>query len=353
MFLTVFRTKRYQKATTIYSRSFSILHMQPSAQIICPVYMKQKPIKWSLLLSLALLHTSCTALLFIEKAKPAEVNVTNDQWKVVALNRFNPDLLPFTRDKKTAAFHNGAQHAFSGVLDAILADSTFSLEFADSAAYRIAGSGKKLTPEHVQGIYLTHPHHLLLTLDHFDTYMEPLIVSEEGEDGEVSITAHYTLFTKSSWTLYDSTGTVLDSVILSLDEHYLSRDAISGLLAMVIKPSIGKAGTTINTLASYTGQDYWQRLSPQSVTLARPYYSTKNLQPAASSMAAEDWDKAIVLLKPLAEGQSRKEAARAAYNLAVVYEAIGDLTAAKRWAKIASAKKEKLAMQLLTELERY
>lgn len=203
----------------------------------------------------------------------------------------------------------------------------------------------------MQEIYRKYPHHLLLTLDHFDTYFEQEVERQEDEDGDISKTAHYTLVTKSGWALYDSTGTVLDRITLSQNEPYNSRGVISGLLA--IGPAISKAGPVINSLASETGWRYWQRLAPQQVTYVRYYYSNKEFAPAASQMAATNWKEAITLLMPLTENNRRKTAARAAYNLAVVYEAMGQMEEAKHWATIASQKKETLSLLLLSDLDRY
>jgi len=310
----------------------------------------KNPLFW---LCLALAHTGCTSLLMIDKTKPAEVPVTDAQWKVVALNRFNPDELQFKREKKTAVYSDGAQHAFAGVLDAIDADRTYVLQFADTAAYTLSGSSEALTPAQVQEVYQAHPHHLLLTLNYFDAYMEPMVVDVEDEEGVVSKIADYSLFTKTTWTLYDSTGAVLDHEVLSRDELYTSRSVLNGLMAVLIKPAISNAGTSINALAAQTGIDYWQRLSPQPVTMARPYYAHKAFAPAAAQMAAGNWAAAITLLMPLAESDNNKEAGKAAYNLAVVCEAKGDLEAAKRWAKTAAGKKNKLALNLLSDLQNW
>jgi TPR repeat protein len=313
--------------------------------------MKHRALANSFLLYMLLTLFGCTSHLYFDRSLPAEVAVTDEQWKVVALNRYNPDLLPYKREKKVDVYHKGALAAFAGALDAIDADVTYQLVTVDSAAYASFGSQQDLTPAQVKAIYAEHPHHLLLSLDHFDAFFEQDVEQVEDGDGDILKIAHYTLVTKSSWTLYDSTGAVLDRVELSSDALYNSRNVISGLLA--IGPAISNAGTVITPLAYDTGLDYWQRLSPQHISVVRAYYSSKNLQSAASSMAAADWDKAIAVLKPLAEGQSKKESARAAYNLAVIYEAKGDLPEARRWAKIASDKKDKLAMQLLPELEQY
>ncbi|WP_162054788.1 DUF6340 family protein [Pontibacter pamirensis] len=306
---------------------------------------------WCLWLVILLTQASCVSQLFIERTLPAEVPVTANQWKVVVLNRYNADLLPYKREKKVDVYADGAMHAFAGVLDAIDSDMTYSIVATDTAAYTTYGSGTVLSTTQVQHIYYKHPHHLLLTLDIFDTYMEQEVERVQEEDGDVTKTAYYTLFSKSSWTLYDSTGIVLDRVSLKRDELYDSRGVISGLLA--VGPAISNAGPVVNDLAYQTGMDYWQRLSPQSVSFIRPYYSNKAFAPAASQMAAGNWTEAITLLKPLTEIQKKKEAAKAAYNLAVVYEAMGQIEEAKYWANIASGKNNKFALLLLSDLDLY
>ncbi|MDX5423162.1 MAG: DUF6340 family protein [Hymenobacteraceae bacterium] len=302
-------------------------------------------------LLLALSQVSCTSVLFIESTQPPEVEIAHEQWKVVAINRYNPELLTFKREKKVEVYAEGAREAFTGALDAILLDDTYRLIAADTTTYLAQTPEEPLNPEQVRAIYQKHPHHLLLSLDGFDTFFDQETVHARDTDGHVSKTAHYTLVTKTSWTLFDSTGTVLDQVTLYNEELYNSRAVLSGLLA--IGPSMANAGPEVNRLAWYTGNDYWKRLSPTPVSIIRSYYSNKTMQPAAERMAAGNWANAIQLLRPMTESGSKKEARRAAYNLAVVYEAMGNIREAKVWARYAQERGDRLATYLLPDLENY
>ncbi|MBC5994411.1 DUF6340 family protein [Pontibacter cellulosilyticus] len=311
----------------------------------------QNVIKLLLCCAALMLH-SCTSVLFINTTLPPEVPITNEQWKVVAINRFNPELLSINREKKVDVFALGASEAFYGATEAILKDPTFSLAAIDTTGdYTAQAAGQRLTKEQVQSIHRQYPHHLILTLDNLDAFFEQETVREKDSDGTVTKTAHYTLHTRTSWTLYDSTGTVLDQAVLSRAELYNSRGVLSGLLA--IGPSMGNAGPVVNKLAWHTGQDYWRRLNPKQINFERLYYSGKDLMPAAHNMAASNWDEAISILTPIAESGSRKNAAKAAYNLAVVHEAKGDIIGAKQWAKQAADKGNKLALILLPQLGKY
>ncbi|WP_276495670.1 DUF6340 family protein [Pontibacter litorisediminis] len=311
------------------------------------------PKKIILLLYGALASTlvSCTSVLFVDATKPPAVAVTNEQWKVAVINRFNPALLDFNQEKKVEVFADGANHAFLGAIDAVLQEDTYDLVFTDSISYRTPTFNGKLSPVQVQELYMQQPHHLLLSLEHFDTYFKQETVREEEEDGSVSKTAFYDLAVASTWVLYDSTGQVLDRFILAEEAPYQSRTVLSGLLA--IGPSMGNAGAAVNDLAWRTGNRYWSRLSPQPVSFARPYYSSQSFFAASTAMATGNWENALALLEPLTQSSNKKEAARASYNMAVVYEAMGDIAQAKYWAKEAMSRKEKLAAILLPELEKY
>ncbi|MDX5419448.1 MAG: tetratricopeptide repeat protein [Hymenobacteraceae bacterium] len=295
---------------------------------------------------------SCTSILYINTTLPPEVAVTNEQWKVVTLNRVNPELLPYSREKKLDVFMQAANEAHDGVTEAILQDPTFSLVAADTSTQFIqAAPNQQLTPEQVQAIYSQHPHHLILALEQFDSFFDKEVVREKDGDGSVTKTAHYTLVTRTSWTLYDSTGAVLDMATLSRNEPYDSRGVLSGLLA--IGPSISNAGSVINNLAWHTGMDYWERLHPKQMHFERLYYSNKEFSSAAFKMAASEWEEAVALLTPIAQSTKRKNAAKAAYNLAIVHEAKGDIAEAKKWARQAAEKGNKMALLLLPDLEKY
>ena len=315
----------------------------------CILQTMKKYLLW-LFLFCGYLQLSCTSELHINTTIPAEVPVATDQWKVVAINRYNPDFLPEDQEKIAELYANGAQEAFYGAIDAILEDSTYYLVHADSLNLRMQAPGDTLGPRQLREIYQKYPHHLLLSLDNFDISMEEDRVMIENSDGSSSTTANYFLVTRSSWTLFDSTGTVLDKVTLMQEEPYKSRPVFFGILA--IGPSLNKATPVINRLAWLTGYDYWRRLSPQPTTFVRPYYTMGKLKEASAAMAVKDWKTAITLLEPIAEGK-QQVASKAAYNLAVVYEAMGRIDTAKRWASFASLKRNKLAPFLLAELENY
>ncbi len=84
---------------------------------------------------------------------------------------------------------------------------------------------------------------------------------------------------------------------------------------------------------------YGERISPTWFRVTRDYFrkgkGDPDLAAGARMMESNDWDRAIELLTRATEARHRKTRGRAAHNLAVVYEILGDLDQAKEWATTA------------------
>ncbi|WP_242928404.1 DUF6340 family protein [Pontibacter vulgaris] len=308
--------------------------------------MRKLLLKTGLYFILTALLFSCTSQLIVETTKPPVVTVLPEQWKVVVLNNFDAKLLSTKKDSKVETYRQGALAAFDGVVNAVIDDSTFVLVHADSAFRGSAStSWNVLNREQILQLYKAHPYHLLVVLDNFETFFEQEI--ERSDEGNK--TAHYTLNTHTGWTLYDSTGIALDQVILTNNTLYNSRSVISGLLA--VGPSLTNATPTIESLAYETGQSYWQRFYPQRTYYSRIVYAPQAFVDGVTYMHQQNWDKAIAVFKPFTSNKNRRLAGKAAYNLAIIYEALGNVTEAKKWADEAAERKNPMAPYLVQHLK--
>jgi len=87
------------------------------------------------------------------------------------------------------------------------------------------------------------------------------------------------------------------------------------------------------------GMIYGRRISPSYYTIEREYYRRAkkdlNLAEGARMMEANNWDAAIDALQRAMESNKMKVKGRAAHNLAIVYEILGDYPQAKIWAQDA------------------
>lgn len=84
---------------------------------------------------------------------------------------------------------------------------------------------------------------------------------------------------------------------------------------------------------------YGRRLSPEWIYASRDYFKrgkgNYDLAEGARMMQLNDWDRAISALERALQSVKRKARGRAAHNLAVVYEILGDLPKAKEWTTVA------------------
>ncbi len=95
--------------------------------------------------------------------------------------------------------------------------------------------------------------------------------------------------------------------------------------------------------ASYrAGVNYAQRITPSWYRAERKYYKRSKKDPymaeGARMMEVNDWDAAISALNKAMESKHMKTRGRAAHNLAVVYEILGDTDQALNWAQAAWGK---------------
>ncbi len=95
----------------------------------------------------------------------------------------------------------------------------------------------------------------------------------------------------------------------------------------------------INNASHAAGMSYGRRITPTWFRVGREYFKKSkgdyNFEEGARMMELNDWDKAIAALTKATETGHMKTRGRAAHNLAVVYEILGDLPTAKEWTTVA------------------
>nr|WP_255486721.1 DUF6340 family protein [Mucilaginibacter sp. SP1R1] len=113
-----------------------------------------------------------------------------------------------------------------------------------------------------------------------------------------------------------------------------------------------RAGFSINNVARNAGLDALKDYLPYTITNYRPLYNeTDELKASVVQILAGKFDIAYKILNPLIDGKDPKLAGKAAYNLAVVYEAQGDIDEALDLAKLSNQKMQsEYATTLIAEL---
>jgi len=127
-----------------------------------------------------------------------------------------------------------------------------------------------------------------------------------------------------------------------MDEYMFAHDMgwkSEGPALLAALNTINVKNDAINNASWEAGMSYGQRLTPARYRISRDYFkkggSNTDLETGARMMQLNDWDKAIADLEKATETGNRKARGRAAHNLAVVYEILGDLETAKEWTTVS------------------
>jgi tetratricopeptide (TPR) repeat protein len=189
-------------------------------------------------------------------------------------------------------------------------------------------------------LYTTYQPHLILTLDKFEANFGRDAATYEDEYGFRSRTTNFDLIVASTWSLYDSTGAVVDRAIMQQEDFYDVR-------AVALSAALTTAGPVINRLAVETGYRFWDRLYPQPILLVRQVHQGRALNDAVFMLQTQQFQQAINVLLPIAQDASARQSTKAAHNLAVAYEAAGNYEQAINWARQAESRGDRLAENLI------
>jgi hypothetical protein len=129
----------------------------------------------------------------------------------------------------------------------------------------------------------------------------------------------------------------------SIEDEYMFSHAMNwssgGPAILAAINAVKVKNDAINSASRGAGLSYGQRITPTWYRVSRDYFKkgggSADLAAGARMMQLNDWDKAIADLLKATETGKTKARGRAAHNLAVVYEILGDLPAAKEWTTVS------------------
>ena len=303
--------------------------------LICKFAKNLKAMKSRLLSLLFVLftfmNTGCLSYLQIQKTRPPEITLNDDERSLQFVNFYDYNRLDFDNEERTMVYISGVNQLIEGIKRTFGQNPDFVL-FADDSLVR--GKARvnfedPLAPDSVKFFCSKNRTDMLLALEAYDIYYDKDIVVNEDEDGKKSKTADYYLVVRPGLTLYDKNGNIINSSLLYAEEYIDSRSVI--LLDIAIRPSYAKRKEEIDRMSFDLGTDYINKFYPTDYLESRSFYTGKNFKPIIPYMQQHNWQQAIDMLLPLAASSDPKEARRAAKNLAVAYEGKGDMESAEKW----------------------
>ncbi|MCR8668508.1 tetratricopeptide repeat protein [Aestuariibaculum sp. M13] len=234
-----------------------------------------------------------------------------------------------------------SDEAMKGVYDGIQNKSHIQIIMPDTL--RLYGTGTRLTPEllpwdKVSEICEKSNADVLLVLENFDSNSDLIrsamvdqvnaVITTGKPSARIPTGARVNV--RSYWRLYDPyTKTIIDQF---QQTHYMNFDLVNGVAP------INALGET----AYAAGFDYINRFLPSYYRVKRDMYKKgkgrdKDLFGAGwRSAEVAKWNDAIAAWKRIVDENPRsKSAGRAAHNIAVSYEVLGDTDLALQWAQRA------------------
>jgi hypothetical protein len=240
-----------------------------------------------------------------------------DTTVIVLINRF--DLAKFKISKELVAWRKSAYAAIDGAAKNLYGLGRVKvINLADSATMAVDTSSTR---------FLTSRYHAdyVLTLDNFSAWVY-LMTGENNSNNYMlaRATLSFTIFDRSNKSLKKLPGSgdaTQGSNFIGIIPSLLSKPTLHGNQELV---DIAAANAAGNALQEYL---------PHTVTHQRVLYDQKELDPAVRLILTGHYDEACNLLKPLLESENVKLASKAAYDLAVVYEAQGNVDGAMDMAR--------------------
>jgi hypothetical protein len=134
---------------------------------------------------------------------------------------------------------------------------------------------------------------------------------------------------------YPATKTIVDELKIN---HRIDVGANTTSIAGAVNTILDKTDA-INRTSYESGRIYGDRISPSFYTVTREFFDkpkkNQNLRAGVHKSQVADWKGAIESWTKALDDRKSKVRRRAAYNIAVGYEVLGDLQKAKEWASKA------------------
>ena len=231
-----------------------------------------------------------------------------------------------------------SDEAIKGIFDGIQNRGHFRVVIPSQT--RLEGTGTRLTPEildwnMVSEICTATEADVLLVLETFDSNSDFVLntameqVSSVLQTGKTSgrIPTRARVNVKSYWRLYDpASKTIIDQF---QQTHLMDFDLLNGALPFSALPET----------AYDAGLQYSSRFFPSFYRVRRDMYKKgkgrdKHLFDAGwRRTEVANWKEAIEIWTEIANNPSSKSAGRAAYNIAVAHEVLGNTDLALEWAQ--------------------
>jgi hypothetical protein len=304
-----------------------------------------KNINLKFLVLAAILVVCCSADITFQVMSPAFINLPNNINTIAIIDRSLPDdeAVSFVEGGLTGEGFGqdklGTQTTLKGLEDMLRNSVKYNIVRTNVAMVGqdplSAAFPDPILWSEIEKICKEYNAEAVIAIEKYDSDFIP--TGGSLGQGGTGISVRGVASVKIGFRLYDlASKSILDEYLFS---HSMNWDAGGGnILEAVV--SFAQKNEAIRQVSYDAGFVYGKRISPSWYYITRQYFrhakGDDNFAAGARWMEANDWDKAIESLNlALENGRHRKVKGRAAHNLAVVYEILGDLEKSREYAQMA------------------
>ena len=246
---------------------------------------------------------------------------SKDSTTIVIINQFDVNGLHLNNKKKLSAILAGAYTAINTAKSQLTQLPRMRvINLVDSAEMKINTDSIKLIAKKYKATYV-------LSLKNFtaEIAMDEPGYSSTFYDTNVSV----------SFFMYESNGIYykkLNGIAADPKPDKLSE---SLLASISVNPGLGANKKAITSTAAHAAQNALWEYFPYKIVHKRPLYTDKFLMPAVQQILAQNFEKADTLLRPFLQDKVKERKSKAAYNLAVAFEARGYIEDAIDFARLS------------------
>lgn len=207
-------------------------------------------------------------------------------------------------------------------------------------------TGFVINKDSVKDLALKYHADYVLALQSFGAGIDLSAMDYSTVSYNSNVEVHYKLFANG--------GVMYKSLDGSVNQALTDLPNMGFFGNLIMTPGIGGNRKSIVSLAEQATQMALQDYLPYTITHSRPIYNDDWLQPAIQQIYAGNFEKADTLIKPFLKDPNVKTVSKAAYMLAIVYEAEGDVNLAidlaqQSWDKFNNVYAEAILNDLKTE----
>ncbi|MBS4014650.1 MAG: tetratricopeptide repeat protein [Bacteroidetes bacterium] len=300
-----------------------------------------------------LVSASCTRNVYVPVQKPAAVYVGQHINKVAIVNRSIPE-------SKDAAMVTGV---LTGSLPALNKEASqraiegLYRSLQDNYRYEVVRTSEEYTTPSLWGDWPSHMQwaeverlckkynvDALILLEAFDSNF---LVTNGARDVKKKDSSGKEFLAKEFYV--EGVATVklgfrmYDPVKKEITDEYMfnhvNRWERTGTALQLIIGSIIENRQAVNETAYASGSVYATRISPVWIRVTREFYTkgrgNSDFKIGVRRATVNDWKGAMEAWHKSVNSHKRKTAGRSAFNLALMYEIMGDLETARKWAQKA------------------